>query len=403
MKKVVFLSFITSSLIFASGYRLPETSVSSTALSGAYVANSKGADSSYYNPANMVFNENIDQAEADLTYIHLSSIKYKDNTNPLKNSSSKSENLYAPSVFFSSKAYNNYRFGLSLVVPGGLSKRWDDPYAKLFAKEFTLKIVEFNPTVAYKVNDKFAVGAGVRVIYSEGIVKSDGLVPGTTTRIRRDMEADTTEFGYNIAATYKPSKKATLSATYRSNVDLKEEGNAKLYLSGTKLYDGGASVTVPLPAVASLAFSYDFGKTTVEFEYDKTYWSKYEKLDFEFVDSVPRALKSPFDDPKPRQWKDTNAYRIGITHKYNSKLTLMASLAKDENPEPEKNVGFELPDSDAMIYGAGFKYKYNKKMTVGAAVLYDKKDERKVKNDTIDGEFNDASALLITFGASYKF
>jgi len=401
MKKLVLLSVVSCSVLLASGYRLPETSVNSTALSAAYVANSKGADSSYYNPANMAFNENKDEMEVDLTYIKLSSIKYKDNTTPLKDSSTKVENLYAPSAFFSSKAYGNYRFGLALVVPGGLSKRWDDPYGKLFAEEFTLKIVEFNPSLAYKINDKFAVGAGVRAVYSEGIVKSDGTDIGIP--LKRDMNADTTEFGYNIAATYKPNKKSTLSATYRSKVDLKERGNAKLYLSGTKLYDGGASVTVPLPAVASFAFSYDFGKTVVEFEYDKTYWSSYESLDFEFSDSVPRALKGAFDDPKPRNWKDTDAFRIGITHKYNSKLTLMASFAKDENPEPEKNVGFELPDSDATIYGAGFKYKYNEKTTIGASILYDDKDSRKVTNDTADGEFYDASALLITFGASYKF
>jgi len=401
MKKIVFLSIVTSSFLMASGYRLPETSINSTALSAAYVANAHGADSSYYNPANMAFNENKDQLEVDLTYINLASIKYKDNTSALKDSSTKVENLYAPSAFFASKEYGNYRFGLALVVPGGLSKRWDDPYAKLYAEEFTLTIMEFNPSLSYKINDKFAVGAGARVIYSEGIVKSDG--SGVGIPIKRDMKADTTEFGYNIAATYKPNKKSTISATYRSKVDLKERGNAKLYLSGTKLYDGGASVSIPLPAIASFAFSYDFGKTTVEFEYDKTYWSTYEDLDFEFSDSVPRALKGAFDDPKPRNWKNTNAFRLGVTHKYNSKLTLMASIAKDENPEPEKNVGFELPDADAMIYGAGFKYKYNKKMTVGASVLYDEKDSRKVVNDSANGEFNDAAALLITFGASYKF
>jgi len=401
MKKIVLLSVVTSSLLLASGYRLPETSINSTALSAAYVANAHGADSSYYNPANMVFNEDCDETEFDLTYINLSSIKYKDSRSSAYDSSSKVENLYAPSAFFSSKAYGNYRFGFAMVVPGGLSKRWDDPYAKLYAKEFTLKIVELNPTVAYKVNEKFAVAAGLRAIYSEGIVKSDGTDIGVP--LRRDMEADTLEFGYNIAATYKPDNKSTFSATYRSNVDLKEEGNAKLYLSGTKLYDGGASVTVPLPAVLSIAFSYDFTKTTVEFEYDRTYWDKYNELDFEFSDTVPAALSSPFDDPKPREWKNTDAFRLGVTHKYNSKLTLMASIAKDENPEPEENVGFELPDSDSIIYGAGFKYKYSKKTTIGASILYDEKDSRKVVNDSIDGEFTDASALLITFGASYKF
>jgi len=40
---------------------------------------------------------------------------------------------------------------------------------------------------------------------------------------------------------------------------------------------------------------------------------------------------------------------------------------------------------------------------MGASFLYDSKDERTVVNDTINGEFKDAAATLITFGASYKF
>jgi long-chain fatty acid transport protein len=401
MKKIILISTIASSLVFASGYRLPESSTNSVALSAAYVANAHGADSSYYNPANMVFNDNTNQIEGALTYINLAEIKYTDNRNPAFNSNSEEEDILAPSLFYSSKDYNNVRYGISLTVPGGLTKRWKSPYAKTFAEEFTLKIIELNPAVGYKINDQFAIGGGLRLIYSEGVVKSDGT--GIKKPVVRDMEADTVEFGYNLAVSYKPTNEVTVAATYRSNVDLNHEGNAKLYLSGTKLYDGGASVEVPLPAVASLAVSYDFGKTVVELEYDRTMWSEYKDLDFEFEDNVPIALKGAFDDPKPRDWEDTDAIRLGVTHKLNDKITLMGAVATDDNPAPEKNVGFELPDSDAMLYSGGINYRYSDKVSLGASFLYDSKDSRSVKNDTIDGKFEDAAATLITFGASYKF
>ncbi len=407
MKKIVTLSLAATTLLFGSAYRLPEGSINSTALSGAYISNAHGADSSYYNPANMVFNEDKNELEAALTYINLSKIKYTDAQNPAFNSTSKSENIFAPMLFFSSKDYNNLRYGFAVTVPGGLRKRWESPYAKAFAKEFELKIVEFNPSIAYKISDQFAVGAGVRAVYSDGVVKSDAT--DISKPAIRDMKADTTEFGYNVALTYKLDQASTFSATYRSNVDLNHEGNAKLYLSGTKLYDGGASVEVPLPAVLALAFSYNFDKTTVELEWDKTYWSEYKKLDFEFKDKVPTALKAAFDDPKEREWKDTNAFRLGITHRYSDKLTLMASIAKDDNPAPDRNLGFELPDSDAMIYAGGFSYKVSDKLSFGASILYDKKDSRSVNQRStsnpagIYGEFKDASATLITTGVRYAF
>ncbi len=409
MKKLITFSLLTSSLLLASGYRLPESSVKSTALSGAYIAAANGADAAYYNPANMTFGSNRNRIEGALTYINLAKIKYSDNRGALFSGQSEEENLLAPSLFFASKDYNGLRYGLSLNVPGGLSKRWKSPYQKLFAEEFTLKIVELAPSVAYRVNEQFAIGAGVRLVYSEGIVKSDGMPitlqsGGAINKpAARDMEADTIEYGYNLALTYKPLENMHIAATYRSNVDLNHEGNAKLYLSGTKLYDGGASVDVPLPAVASLAFAYDFGGTVVELEWDRTMWSEYEYLDFEFKDNVPAALKAAYDDPKPRKWSDTDAYRIGVTHQLNEKVTLMGGFAIDENPAPTENVGFELPDSDATIVSGGMLYKYNPKTTLGLSLLYDTKDKRTVQNDSVNGTFKDASALLVTVGASYTY
>ncbi len=401
MKKILTLSLVTSSILLASGYRLPETSMRSTALSAAYVANANSADAAYYNPANMAFNQNKNQIEGALTYINLSSIKYTDKRTPAFNSKSKTENIVAPSIFFASKDYDSVRYGFSINTPGGLSKRWESPYAKTFSQEFTLKIIELAPSIAYKINDQFALGAGLRMVYSEGVVKSDGT--GIGKPVIRDMEADTIKYGYNLALTYKPVSQLNIAATYRSNVNLNHEGNAKLYLSGTKLYDGGASVEVPLPAVAVFAISYDFGSTVVEAAWDRTFWSKYKNLDFQFKDNVPMALKSAFDDPKPREWKDTDAFRLGVTHQLNDTITLMAGVASDENPAPANNLGFELPDSDAILYSAGLTYKYSDQVTFGASILYDSKDERSVQNDVAVGTFKDASATLVTLGLSYNY
>jgi len=49
----------------ASGYRIPEQSVNSTARAGSYVAYTPGADAAYYNPANMSWLEDRAYLEAD--------------------------------------------------------------------------------------------------------------------------------------------------------------------------------------------------------------------------------------------------------------------------------------------------------------------------------------------------
>jgi long-chain fatty acid transport protein len=349
----------------------------------------------------MAFMEDGASLETALTYINLPKIKYTDATTSSNNSDSKVENFIMPTLHYVSPKQGNFRYGLSIVAPGGLSKRWDEAYAKATAEEFTLKIIEINPTVSYMINEQFAIGLGLRGVYSEGIVKSDYAALGAS----RDMEGDSIDFGYNLALSYKASKEVTLAATYRSKVELTEEGTATLvhpFIAGG--YVGDAAVMVPLPASLALAVNYDFGKTNVEFVYERTYWSAYKELDFVYSTAL-----GGFDDPKAKNWDDANAYRIGVTHQYSDKLKLMAGFAYDEAGAPKDTIGFELPESDAKLYSVGFEYKLDEKMSIGLAYLYDEKDKLTVDNSALpldpapSGTFSDASAHLVTASFKYKF
>ncbi|WP_331775141.1 OmpP1/FadL family transporter [Sulfurospirillum sp. 1612] len=407
MKKYVAMASmlgLSAATLFGAGYKIPEQSLNGVALSAAYVANAKGADASYYNPANMAFSPAGAALEMGMTYINLPSIKYEDVT-PAYSGDSKVENFLVPTFHYISPEVNKWRFGLSFTAPGGLSKRWDNGYSKATAQEFTLKIMELNPTASYKVNDKFAIGFGVRGVYTDGIVKSDA--NGVGVNLVRDLNGDSIDFGYNLALSYKPIKEMTLSATYRSKVDLTVEGNAKLTSPIGGHYDGGASVTIPLPATLDLAAAYTFDKTTVELVYERVYWSSYKNLDFNYNGTITDPyLLAKFDASIPKNWKDTNTYRIGITHQYSDKLKLMLGFAIDESPVPSDTLGFELPDSDAKLYSVGFEYQVNKATSFGLAYLYDQKKTRTItptNSGHVNGTFKDASAHLVTASIKYRF
>ena len=416
--KVAGLLGLSVATLFGAGYKIPEQSLNSTALSAAYVANARGADASYYNPANMAFSPSGSDLEIALTYIGLSSVKYTDSANSSYNADSKSERFFVPTFHYMSPEFNNWRFGLSLVAPGGLSKRWDGGYQQATAKEFTLKILELNPTASYKINDKFAVGFGLRGVYTSGKIKAIKNNPTPAVELySEDMTGDSIDFGYNLALSYLPMKNMTASATYRSKVDLTISGTAKGNINkyllthttadlGTLIpYNTHTTVTIPLPAALNLAVAYTMNKTTVELVYERTYWSAYKNLDFNFSATIPEAV---LGKSKSKNWKDTNTYRIGITHQYNSKLKLMAGFAIDQSPVPSNTLGFELPDSDAKLYSAGFEYKVNDKLKIGLAYLYDSKKSRTVANrvgtnGAPSGTFTNTSAQLLTASFKYKF
>ncbi len=394
-------SIFAAGSAMASGWRIPEQSVDSTAKAGANVASSTRGDTAYFNPANMSWMADTWHLEADATYLYLSPIDYDDSRTPIYSGESESENFFIPTGFAVSPSYGGARFGLAIVAPGGLSKRWKDRYPKAYAEEFSLTIIEVNPTVSYGLGEKFSIAGGARMVYGDATVRSNA--GGIGVPLARDMDGDTVEWGWNAALAYKPMDKLNISATYRSNVDLNFDDTADLNLMGNFM-TLGAKVSVPLPAVFALSFAYDVvDNLTVELTWDRTFWSEYDTLDFDFS---PRIPGNPFEVPQDRDWDDTDAFRIGVTYAVSDVYTLMGGFAYDNNPAPTDNVGFELPDSDAWIYSAGMQYKVRENMDLGLAVLYDYKESRKVKvhpGDVVYGEFTDASALLVTVGLNYRF
>jgi len=403
--KTVALSLVASSAIYAGGYKIPETSTNAIALSAANIAHNKSADAAYYNPANMMFMKNENALEADLIYVGLSPVKFKGSadvagTTVSGDISAQSESFILPSINYVSSEFDNVRVGLSISVPGGLSKRWNNSPAKDSAKEFTLEVVEVNPTVAFKLSKNLSMGLGFRAISSKGVVKSTSLAS-------RDMTGDSLNYGYNLALSYRPINALEVALTYRSNVDLTEKGNAKLNIGAAKVYDGGANVTVPLPATLSLALAYTLStKTTLEFVYEKNYWSAYSSLDFGYVSSIPLIIQPVMDAPIAKNWNDTNTYRLGITQELDN-LTLMAGAVIDNSPVPDSSLSFELPDSNSLSLSFGGRYKLNDKMSIGLSTLYSMRDNRTIKavdnNNKIDGKFSNADVLMVSAGFGYKF
>jgi len=405
MIKGLALSAIASSVVIAGGYKIPEQSLNSMALSAAYVAHTTGADTNYDNPANMSFlDESKSYVEGGITLVHLAPNVYT-LIDPYSGESEE-ENIPIPFLHYVSKPIGDFRWGMSMVIPGGLTKRWESQPQKSFVEEFTLKVIELSPNISYKVADNFSIAGGLRLIYSEGVVKSSGAVS-------RDMEGDTVEFGYNLAMTYKPTSDINLAVTYRSNVDLKEEGTAKLYAGTTLAYDGDASVDVPLPATFNVAISKTWQeKFTLEFNYERIFWSQYENLDFEYGGTNIGGLTPYFDTAIPKNWKDSNTFRVGATIEMDNKITAMMGFAIDASPIPVETLGFETPDTDAKLFSMGFRYQQNENLSWGAAFLYDSKEAITIApNTTITnnpilingGGFSGGGAFLTTVGVAYEY
>jgi len=420
--------FALPSQAAASGYRIPEQSINSVATASASIAGVDGADSAYFNPAAMSWLDNKRwHGEADLLYINLPHITYTDNANPANNGSSKTEEFLLPVLHTVSPEFNGMRFGFSLAYPAGLSKRWPAPFPCTFSEDFTLRVMEANPSLSYKLSDTLAVAGGLRLLKATGQVRSRGTTVASSAgpiyaTIERSMEGDTVAFGYNLAVSWRPVSALAFAATYRSKVDLDLEGDAALSSTagflgdGTPVpgllpagaYSGPAGVSAPVPAVLTLGTAWTFCNSTIEFTWDRTFWDAYQQLDFIYPASLAHpVLTAAFDDPVAKRWVNTDAFRLSLRQQLSDALTLRIGFVLDGNPMPDETLGFELPDANGRTVAGGLRYRLNDRLDAGFAYLYTDKKTRSVDQTatggSLNGTFTGTSAHMLGFGLNGRF
>lgn len=384
---------------YGSGYRIPEQSIDSTGKSGANIASATNADTTYFNPANMSWVEDKGMVEVDLTYIHLTAVDYEDNRSPMMDGTSEKENFLLPTIFAVSPDYSGFRVGFSVTTPYGLAKRWDDAFARKFSEKFELKTFDINPTVSYKINDMVSIAGGVRMLYSQA-----DAVMNASPDAYISIDADSIDWGWNAALSVKPTEESNISVTYRSHIDISLDGDGYVMAGNgaMAMNTGMESDSFPAPAVLAVSGAYTFDKLTVELTYDRTFWSEYDSMDVQF-DQADAVWGGVFSFPRAKDWEDSNAYRIGLTYAMSDTMDLLCGFAYDENPVPDSSLDFSLPDSDAYLFSVGARFQVAENIEVGVSALYDYKEDREVNNGTLNGEFTNSRAILLSAGLQYTF
>ena len=109
--------------------------------------------------------------------------------------------------------------GFGFTVPFGLSTEYDDNWEQAYeGTDAKIEVYDFNPTFAWKLSDKFSLGAGVSYQYVKaklGFNKSatsGGAISNTHTRLTGDA------WGWNIGAMWTPVENVRIGASYRSAV-----------------------------------------------------------------------------------------------------------------------------------------------------------------------------------------
>lgn len=308
-------------------------------------------------------------------------------------------NGFVPNFYYARDLNANLKFGLGVSVPFGLSTEYDETWiGRYHALKSAVETVNINPALAFKLNDRLSLGAGVSAQYIKAeltsAVDSGSLCvalgaacggPGNqAVDSYAKIRGEDWSYGFNLGLLYKPMDSMRLGLAFRSSVKQNLQGDGAFtrssalnaVLGGSPLFTyTAASADIDLPASFSLSVAHGFTpQIEVMGDITWTQWSNFQELRIDFANPLqPDAVTT-------ENWNDTYRYSVGVSYKLNDRIKLRTGLAFDETPVPDaQHRTPRIPDNDRtwLAFGLTHAHSSNLSMDVGYAHLF-------VKDSTID-------------------
>ena len=391
---------------FGGGFQLNEHGARAMAQAGAFAARASDASAIYFNPAGLAFQT---QGEIYLgtTFIMPKVTFYgpiSDANDPaIQNASKMVSQTFTPiNLYATYPATEDLHVGLGVMNPYGLGTEWDPTWVgKYITTKVDLQSFYYTPTVAYKLSDKLAVGAGLDIVTGTVKLQQALNVVNTDTRVTIDMKTKTA-YGFNVGIQYKINPEWRFGASYRSAVKMDASGTAtfdpQFPLAALNVVNDDVTSSLKLPATAFVGLSY---KATPQLELEADYqfigWSSYKQLEIDFKNDPTKNITSP------KNYSDTYIIRVGGEYTMDA-FQFRAGYLYDHSPVSAAYVEPLLPDANRNGVNVGLGYRITNQISVDVSYMFLKFDQAKAVNTKInfDGTYN-ANANLIGIDVGYTF
>ena len=384
MKKIVALLTICSPLLLnAQAFQVNLQGQKQQAMGGAGTAIMQDGSALFFNPGGVSFlkDNNISVGVSPVS----SHVKFVDGP-----SSSVSETKNPVSYPFTAyvvlgKKESKLKYGLAVYTPFGSTIRWQDAWAGRFVNTSTqLVSIYVQPTVSYKINEKFGFGAGF--VYGFGNVNLQRDIPVTDDKGnygKAELAGKGSGYGFNAGLYYQPLKNLSFGLTYRSQVDMNvNKGKATFTVPvslSSSFPSGNFSTSVALPKVISLGAGYSpTRKLKLAFDVSMVGWKSYDTLAFDFETNTSELA----DIKSPRNYRNTYSYRIGAEYALNAKLDARAGIKYLMTPVKSGYVTPEVPDASHANLSMGLGYKINSKLSADVSFTFQsmKRSDTNIEN-----------------------
>ncbi|MFP4243752.1 MAG: OmpP1/FadL family transporter, partial [Ectothiorhodospira sp.] len=136
-----------------------------------------------------------------------------------------------PNLFYARPLNADTWIGFGVTAPFGLVNDYDeDFFARYDSTETDLKVLNLQPSLAYRVSERLSIGGGLDIQRAKATLKSaipDPTVhggPTVATDGEQRLDADSWDFGFNLGLTWQATPATRLGAHYRQGIEHELDG-----------------------------------------------------------------------------------------------------------------------------------------------------------------------------------
>ena len=302
---------------------------------------------------------------------------------------------YVPYLYLARRINDRLSLGFGSYTTFGLKTNYPTSFAARSVADFSeLATLNLNPSLAWRINDQWTLGAGFDALYAKG--KLTATTPSTLPTL--DLTGNDWGYGFNAGLLFEPTPDTRLGLHYRSAVDLELEGQS---ISIVPPFNGPTTLAVELPDSVEFSAVHDLGDWSVHGDVMWTNWSKFKEL-------APKVTGSPVQPPvTPENWKDSWRFALGTTWRATETLTFRAGSAYDISPVPDDNVTLRIPDADRFWLSVGCSWEFSPCWTLDVGYAHVFADDVLINDGSAaTGVFRGeatGSADVVSLGISARF
>ena len=400
----------------AGGLMLYEIGTDNTGLANAgAAARAQGPSTIASNPAGMSYLPGT-QITAGLQVLYGDlSFDRDSNTNvPGSGSGNALDPIPGGSFFVTHQLDDHWSVGFGQYGDFGLAENYDNNWSgRYFAQNASVLGVSMVPSVAYRFNDQWSVGIGVKAMY--GMLKADTAIDrspfGLTDRSDGQFKYRDNDWGFgaNVGVIYAPQPGTRLGLTYTSKVDLNFEDKLDVKGDGPllrRLDNANTQLDMTVPQTVTLSLFQQLDRQwALLASVNWQDWSEFGQVGVQVDTTANNAQSTTID----ANYKDTWHLSLGAQYQATQQLLWNVGVAYDSSAVSDSNRTVTVPMAESWRLATGATYALNKDtdINVSWALVWlgdmPVDQSKTVSGDRISGQFDSAWIQAVTGNMTWRF